>query len=212
MMMEEIEKSREIWVTEFNEKSAQDFRDKVLEVSQKDPNQVIPIYIDSYGGEAFSLVKIIETMDEVPNQFMTICQGKAVSCGAILLSHGDIRFVGKYSTVMIHNISSGSYGCAFDIKENSDEIIRLNKVLIGLLAENCGISYKDLQNRIKETTSSKEIWLSPADSVKFGVADEVGTPVVKTIVQQQVLIATKERINRKPPKQKKPEKKSKKKK
>ena len=53
------------------------------------------------------LASMIETMDEVPNPIITVAHGMAMSCGAVLLSHGDIRFVGKNSRIMVHEVSGG---------------------------------------------------------------------------------------------------------
>ncbi len=175
--------SDEIWVIKFDEDSAQEFREKVLAVSKKDPTVVIPIYIDSYGGYVDSLAKMIETMDEVPNRFITICMGKAMSCGAILMSHGDLRFCGRLSRVMIHNVSSASWGDAYALKADSDETMRLNKIFMGLLAENCGMTYNQLQTRIKDAVGSKEIWMNADDACKFGVADNIGIPSIKGFTQ-----------------------------
>jgi ATP-dependent protease ClpP protease subunit len=58
----------EIWVTKFDEESSQEFREKVMAIAHRDPEMVIPIYIDSYGGFVDSLAKMLETMDEVPNR------------------------------------------------------------------------------------------------------------------------------------------------
>lgn len=185
-MADDTRDTREIWVHDFNETSAQQFRDKVLKIADNDPNQLIPVYIDSYGGFVDSLAKMIETMNEVDNRFITICSGKAMSCGAILFSHGDIRYIGNYSRIMIHNVSNVSWGDCYSLKAQSDEAMRLNKMFMGLLAENCGITYKELQQHIKDATDSKEIWLSPQDAKKFGIADFVGTPDIKPFMFWQV--------------------------
>lgn len=176
----------EIWVHSFNEESAQRFREQVMERARRGPQLIIPIYIDSYGGYVDSLAKMLETMDEVPNRFITIASGKAMSCGAILLSHGDMRFVGRLSRVMIHNISSGSWGDVHAMKADSEESMRLNKIFMKLLAENCGMAYEDLQRKIKDTTDSKQIWLSPEDALKFGIVDHVGTPDIMPLLQWSV--------------------------
>jgi ATP-dependent Clp protease, protease subunit len=189
----------EIWVNKFTEESAQEFREAVLEIAEKDPNIVIPIYIDSYGGYVDALAKMIETMDEVPNRFITVCMGKAMSCGAILLSHGDLRFCGKYSRVMIHNVSSVSWGDVYSMKAGSDEALRLNKVFMGLLAKNCGFTYEQLQTAMRAATDSKEIWLSAEDALKFGIVDQLGVPDITPIVQWTCAVApNKPRIDAKP--------------
>lgn len=176
-------KSSEIWVGEFTDKSAQEFREQILERADPEGKMVIPIYIDSYGGNADSLAKMIDTMDEVPNRFITVCMGKAMSCGAILLSHGDLRFCSKLSRIMVHNVSTVSWGDAYSLKAGSDEAMRLNKIFIGLLAKNCGMTYEQLQNHIKTATDSKEIWMSPEDAVKFGIVDRIGVPELIPIIQ-----------------------------
>jgi len=174
---------REILVNHFDEKHAQEFRNHVLSIAERGEEIVIPIYIDSYGGNVDSLAKMIETMDNVPNRFITICQGKAMSCGAILLSHGDIRYCGKYSRIMIHHVHSGSWGDTYSLQAISEETTRMNQVFSELLAENCGKTYEELQALIKDTTSGKEIWMDAESAFKFGIVDHVGTPLITPVIQ-----------------------------
>jgi ATP-dependent Clp protease protease subunit len=174
---------REIWVNHFDEKHAQKFRDHVMRIAAQGEDIVIPVYIDSYGGYVDSLAKMIETMDNVPNRFITICMGKAMSCGAILLSHGDIRYCGKFSRVMIHNVHAGSWGEAYELKSTSDETLRMNRLFMELLANNCGKSYQEVQDAIRATTSGKEIWMNGDDAFKFGIVDHIGTPLITPVIQ-----------------------------
>ena len=174
---------REIWVNHFDEKHAQKFRDHVMRIADRGEDIVIPIYIDSYGGYVDSLAKMIETMDNVPNRFITICMGKAMSCGAILLSHGDIRYCGKYSRIMVHNVHAGSWGEAHELKSTSDETLRMNKLFMELLAKNCGKEYQEVQDLIRASTSGKDIWMNAEDAFKFGIVDHVGTPLITPVIQ-----------------------------
>lgn len=175
--------SNEIWVTEFNTESAQEFRTRILAEAEKSPDLPIAIRINSYGGNVDSLAMMISTMDEVPNRFVTIAQGCAMSAGAILLSHGDLRFCDKYSRVMVHNLSTISFGDVHALLAGSNEATRLNKLFGELLARNCGITYDDLQQRIKDSTDSKEIWLSPDDALAFGLVDKIGVPELVPVIQ-----------------------------
>lgn len=194
---DKVSTSGEIWVNKFDEESAQKFREQVLAIAKNDPNFIIPIYIDSYGGFVDSLAKMIETMDEVQNRFITIAMGKAISCGAILLSHGDIRYCGKLSRVMIHNISTGSWGDAYALKADSDETLRMNRAFMGLLADNCGTTYPKLQEAIKNATGSKEIWLDATAAKKFNIVDQIGIPNINAQIQWSFDVPpTKPRLNR----------------
>lgn len=171
-------RANEIWVTKFDEEHAQKFRHAVLEQSKMDPTRPITIYIDSYGGYVDALAKMIETLEEVPNPIITACMGKAMSCGAILLSHGDIRFLGKHSRVMIHEVSAGTSGNVHDMKEDVKETERINKHFMGLLAKNCGFKSYDEFRQVLKDLDGRDLYLAADDAIKFGVVDSIGLPKI----------------------------------
>lgn len=189
--------SDEIWVMEFTQESAQEFREKVLAESQENPTKPITVYIDSYGGQVDALAKMIATLDEVPNPIITCCMGKAMSCGAILLSHGDMRYVDKHSRVMVHKVSGGSWGDSEDMANDASEINRLNVYWLGLLADNCGIKggYKELETKLK-SKDGRDRYLDARDSVDFGIADIVGLPRLISATVYEV-VDTPEKISNK---------------
>lgn len=181
-------KSNEIWVTKFDEDSAQKFRCQLLEKSKEDKSAPITIYIDSYGGQVDALAKMIETMDEVSNMLITVCVGKAMSCGAMLLSHGDMRLCGQHSRIMIHEASSGTSGDVHDMHADVAEVKRLNEYFIGILAKNCGYkSYSDMRKLIKEQ-DGRDRFLTADEAVKFGIVDAVGMPNINTHVTYEVTV------------------------
>ena len=200
---------KEIWVNEFTEKSAQKFREELLKAADKVEERCpIIVRIDSYGGYVDSLAKMLETMDSIRNPIVTSCEGKAMSCGAILLSNGDYRFVGKHSRVLIHEISHGSIGDVHDVHNDAEEGKRINKYFLGLLAKNCQIKggYTGLRRLIKDRDGSdihldapeaglrrlikdrdgRDIHLDAPEAVDFGIADEIGIPTVTPVINYYV--------------------------
>lgn len=178
----------DIWVNEFTEKSALKFREQVMEqVSAYDSNKPIVIRIDSYGGLVDSLASMIETIDCIPNPIITSCEGKSMSCGAILLSHGDYRFCGRHSRILIHEISGGSIGDVHDVHNDASEMKRLNTYFLGLLAKNCGIKggYNAFR-KIMKSYDGRDIYLDAHKALDFGIVDEIGVPTVVPIVQYQI--------------------------
>jgi len=167
----------EIWVYKFDEEASHKFRLQMRMKSKEDPRKPIVIYIDSYGGNVDGMAKMIDTMDEIPNPKITVCFGKAMSAGAILLSHGDIRFCAKSSRVMIHELSAGALGNVREIKNTAEELFRVNELWMGLLAKNCCIKdgYKGLQALIRDN-NNQDIYLSAEDARKFGIIDYIGLP------------------------------------
>ena len=93
-----------IRVNKFDEDSAKEFSAKMA-LAHNTGQKVIPIVIDSYGGQVYSLMSMISNirMSEVP--VATIIEGKAMSCGAILFSFGEdgMRYMDKDATLMIHD-------------------------------------------------------------------------------------------------------------
>ncbi len=180
--------SDEVWVNEFTENSAQKFREDMMRRAKINPNAPIIIYIDSYGGLVDSLAKMIETMDEVPNPKVTVCMGKTMSCGAVLLSHGDVRYCGKHSRIMIHEIFTGTHGDVHDVHADSIESKRLNKHFMGLLAKNSGLKgYNELRKMIKKR-DGRDMYLTAEAAIKFGIIDYIGTPSVTTITLHDVSV------------------------
>jgi ATP-dependent Clp protease, protease subunit len=187
-MVEDTHKSTEIWVTAFTEESAQKFREMMIMHAKHGGSHPIVVYIDSYGGQVDSLAKMIETMDEVSNPIVTVCMGKAMSCGAILLSHGDVRFCGRHSRVMIHEVSSGTIGDVHDMHADVEEVKRLNQYFLGLLAKNCGYnSYSELRKLIKEQ-DGRDRYLDAKSAVDFGIVDIVGLPRVHSSATHEVSV------------------------
>lgn len=164
-----------IWVNVFDEASALKFNNLVLKVAEKDDHEPILVYIDSYGGFVDALASMISVMDSVPNPFITIATGKAMSCGSILLSHGDIRCVGRHGRVMIHEMSAGAWGNINDIKTDAKEHERLNEYLVSLLAKNCKKSVKQLR---RLWGKDRDVYMTARQAVDFGLADHVGVPIV----------------------------------
>lgn len=174
--------SEDIIVNEFTEESAAKFREQVLKKASHGDDYPIIIYIDSYGGYVDALASMVETIQSVPNPIITVALGKAMSCGAILLSFGAVRFCGRFSKIMIHEVSAGALGNIHDLKNTAEEVSKVNEFWIGLLAENCGLKggYRALRKIIKEK-DGKDIYLTPQQAVEFGLVDIVGMPTLNAV-------------------------------
>lgn len=170
---------KEIYVTDFTEASAHKFRRDLLLRSFLFPEEPVRVYIDSHGGDLESLATMIATMQQVPNQIHTIAIGKAMSAGAILLSHGDVRYADKRATIMIHSVQ------LFDLPDmdmedfriNEKEIKRINRFWLTTFAENCGMKYKELRELFSK--KGKEIYLNAGQARNMGIVDYAYIPKLK---------------------------------
>ena len=128
-----------IRVNKFDEASAKSFSVSMRK-AHNTGQPVIPIIIDSYGGQVYSLMSMISDIKHSRLPVATIVQGKAMSCGAILFSFGaeGKRYMDPDATVMIHDVSSMDRGKVEEIKASAEETERLNKKIYHMMAENCG--------------------------------------------------------------------------
>ena len=126
-------------VNKFDEESAKEF-DSQISHAHNTGQKIIPIIIDSYGGQVYSLMSMISTIKNSELPVATIIQGKAMSCGAILFSFGEEgrRFIDPNATVMIHDVSSGQLGKVEEVKASAKESDRLNQIVYKMMAQNCG--------------------------------------------------------------------------
>ena len=128
-----------IRVNKFDEKAAQEFSKDVAR-AQNTGQPVLPVIIDSYGGQVYSLMSMISDIEHSRIPVATIVQGKAMSCGAILFSFGvdGMRYMDPDATVMIHDVSSMGWGKVEEIKAEAKEVERLNQKIYRMMAKNCG--------------------------------------------------------------------------
>lgn len=165
-----------IWVNDFSESAASKFGSFVFKITDRDPNEPILVCIDSYGGEIHGLDSMMSVMDSTPNPFVTIATGKAMSAAAVLLSHGDIRCVGQHARVMIHEAFGGALGRVKEVVDQTAELAAVNDYFVQRLADNCGKTVKQLRAL---WSKRPDIYMSPAEAVKFGIADRIGIPILE---------------------------------
>lgn len=199
-----------ILVNEFSEYGVKQFKMDFDELNSS-PMPIIPIFIDSFGGEIYSLLAMLDIISTSTKPIATIALGKAMSCGSILLACGSptFRFVGPHSTVMIHDAATFSFGKIEDLKADVGEAERLNHKIFGILNDRCNKPKDYFQNQV---ASRKHVnwYLDAAEVVKHGLADHVGIPVVDSLFNLDIISLPKVK-KVKETKQTKPKKKSKKK-
>ena len=127
-----------VTVNKFTEESAKQFAED-MEKAENSYQHIIPIVIDSYGGSVYSLLSMIDVIKNSKKIVATISLSKSMSCGAVLLTFGTegYRFAGLNSTVMIHEVSSMTFGKITEIKADAAEADRLNNIIFSMMDKNC---------------------------------------------------------------------------
>ena len=167
-----------IRVNKFDEKSAQEFSEKMSE-AHNTGQPVIPIVIDSYGGQAYSLMSMISAVKNSEIPVATIVEGKAMSCGAILFSFGEdgLRFMDSDATLMIHDVSSMERGKVEEIKASAEETERLNQIVYKMMARNCG-KKDDYFLKLVHKKGHADWFLNSEEAKKHSLANHIRIPKI----------------------------------
>ncbi len=143
---------------------------QLLHLANENPDKDIQLYINSPGGSVYDGLAIYDTMQYIAPDVQTIGIGLQASMGAFLLSSGakGKRFVLPNARVMIHQPSSGTRGKVTDQEISLRESITLKERLATIMADNTGQKLDKIKADME-----RDYWLSAADAVAYGLADEV---------------------------------------
>jgi len=163
-------------VNKFDEENAKAFHNQVA-AAHNTGQKIIPVVIDSYGGQVYSLMAMISAIQYSEIPIATIIEGKAMSCGAILFTFGEqgLRFIDPNATVMIHDVSSMDFGKVEELKAGAEEADRLNTKIYGMMARNCG-KKDDYFMKIVDKKKHADWFLDAAAAKKHGLANHIRVP------------------------------------
>ena len=145
---------------------------QLLYLEQQDPERDIKIYIDSPGGSVYSGLGLLDTMDYIKPDIMTINTGLAASMAAVLLCSGadGKRKALKRSRTMIHQPMTGfgSYTQASDMEIEAKEINSLKKELYEIISLRTSQSYDKVYK-----DGDRDYWMTAEEALKYGMIDDI---------------------------------------
>lgn len=145
---------------------------QLLHLESQDAEKDISLYINSPGGEVYSGLAILDTMNFIKPQVSTICVGMAASMAAVLLSAGakGKRFCLPHSKVMIHQPSGGAQGQQTEIEIVAEEIKKTRRELNQILSDASGQPIEKVQ-----ADTERDNYLTAAEALDYGLIDRIVT-------------------------------------
>jgi ATP-dependent Clp protease protease subunit len=138
---------------------------------EMESDEDIEIYIDSPGGSVYSGLGLLDVMDYVKPDIVTMNTGLAASMAAVVLCSGKKgkRKSLKRSRTMIHQpLSYAGYAQASDLEIEAKEINSLKKELYEIVSERTGQTYDKVYK-----DSDRDYWMTAQDAKKYGMIDEI---------------------------------------
>ena len=166
-------KDRIVFMTgEVNEVSANLVKAQLLFLESEDPDADIHLYIDSPGGEVDTGMGIFDVMNYISCDVSTICIGKAMSMGSMILMNGapGKRYIMPNGKVMVHQPSGGSKGKASDMEILYKEIQRTKESLEAIASKCCNQPLDVIHKAMDRDT-----FMTAQEAMDFGVVDHIIT-------------------------------------
>lgn len=157
---------------EVNDQSASLITAQLLYLEAVDPDADINLYINSPGGSVSAGMGIIDTMNLIKPDVVTIGCGMSASMGAVILTSGTKgkRYVLPHGEVMIHQPLGGTQGQATDIVLTAEHIKNTRKAINRILAEATGRDCDEI-----ERDTERDNYMSAQEAVDYGLVDAIIT-------------------------------------
>jgi ATP-dependent Clp protease protease subunit len=141
--------------------------DEGIEPKERKP---IHLHITSYGGSAYDGWAIVSAIENSKTPVYTYVEGYAMSMGLPIFLAGKKRFLGKYATLLYHELRGGAHGTRQEVKRLDKEYDRLQKIYDDYIISKSSITQEILDHH-QEKVSDWYIGLE--ESKKYQLFDEL---------------------------------------
>jgi len=145
---------------------------QLLFLEKENSTKDVIMYIQSPGGVINSGLAIIDTMNYIKPDVVTVAIGSAASMGTMILTSGakGKRFALENTTVHMHQPLGGAEGQASDIAITAKEILRKKDLLRDMIIKATGQSKEKV-----EKDMDRDYFMNAKEAVEYGLIDKVLT-------------------------------------
>ena len=140
------------------------------EDAKKTQKQPIKLIINSFGGELYSGLALVDVIDNSQTPIHTICHGSAMFMALVVYAAGHHRLASKYATFMYHEASYETEGKVLHHKQEIKEADRTDKICDEYFLSKTKFNAKQLKD-IRDKRG--EWYFDVKTAVKYGLVDEV---------------------------------------
>jgi len=144
--------------------------DKKLSVTNVflDIKPTINLHINSYGGSLFAGLATVDVIRNLNSEVHSIIEGAAASAATIISVSCKKRSMGKYSKMLIHQLSSGIYGKYNELEDDMENNKHLMETIKSIYRTYTNVPMKKLNEILKH-----DLWFDSETCLNFGLVDEV---------------------------------------
>jgi ATP-dependent Clp endopeptidase proteolytic subunit ClpP len=133
-----------------------------------DINPVINLHINSYGGSLFAGLATVDVIRNLKSDVHSIIEGAAASAATIISVACQKRSMGKYSKMLIHQLSSGAYGKYNELEDDMENNTHLMETIKSIYKAYTNVPMKKLNEILKH-----DLWFDSKTCLELGLVDEI---------------------------------------
>lgn len=144
--------------------------DKKLAVTSQflDIKPHINLRINSYGGSLFAGLATVDCIRNLNSEVHSYVEGAAASAATIISTVCKKRFIGKYSKMLIHQLSSGAYGKYTELEDDMENNKHLMETIKSIYKEHTRLPMKKLDEILRH-----DLWFDAKTCLKHGLVDDI---------------------------------------
>lgn len=132
--------------------------------------EAIDVYINSMGGDVFEGTAMANQLRRFSGKVIVTVDGFACSVASVIAMAGDEVRMPKNATMMVHNMKTGIWGNAAEMRKMADDLDVLMEANKTIFLEHAGekLDYDQLTEMM-----DAETWLTAEKCLEYGLADVV---------------------------------------
>lgn len=130
----------------------------------------IIINLNTPGGYCYDGLALCDSIRTSDTPVKIICYGKVMSMGIPILLSAKYKAAHKNTTFMIHGLSSGAFGKAEQIRENVEEINRLESLVTQYILEHSKFPKKKMKEIIEKKL---DYYFTAEEALQYKIIDEI---------------------------------------
>lgn len=140
---------------------------KMIKTAKPNP---LYLHITSYGGDLLAGFRAVDAIKRSEIPIYTIVDGYAASAATLMSIVGKKRYMTPNSYMLIHQLSSGSNGKFWEIKDEFDNCETWMNDIYDLYIDNTKLTREQLEEHL-----SHDLWWKSQQCIDSGLVDDVYT-------------------------------------
>lgn len=153
-----------------NDKLATQIVGSLLALEAMDEEEEIRVYINSPGGQPYSIIGVVDTMQAIKPPIKTVALGACYSYASLLVAAGTKgrRYSMKNTRIMMTQPMGGSQGDIYQIAETVKELNAIYQLIARYYMKFTGMTPDEV-----ERITNRDTFMTPEDAVQNGLIDDI---------------------------------------